>query len=278
VLLSLAGLLLWHGGISLPGFLFAEGGRKPAAVVNGEAILQVEFEDRFRSVRGMLERQQGRKVFSGERGKRILEDLKEEVLEVLIAEKLIGQEARRLGVRVSEERVQREMERVAREVFGTADDFLKKLECAGGRKEDLQNQLKNILLIEAIKNARGSKKSDSEKRPDSWLVQARRNARVEVSATFEQTVWGRAIRGSCCGPKSGEGRGKMPPSSRGDSALAKEEAKKAALEDFLKNHPGQKEITARVIDYGCHLQIDIQKDGKTIKSYTYENGGVRENS
>lgn len=32
---------------------------------------------------------------------------------------------------------------------------------------------------------------------------------------------------------------------------------------------GDSDVTARVLNYGCHLQIDIIKNGKVIKSLTY---------
>ena len=31
-------------------------------------------------------------------------------------------------------------------------------------------------------------------------------------------------------------------------------------------------MKANMADHGCHLQMDIQKDGKIIKSYLYEKG------
>jgi hypothetical protein len=50
------------------------------------------------------------------------------------------------------------------------------------------------------------------------------------------------------------------------------EAKKAALEAFQKGHPADQGVSARVTDYGCHIQVDIQKEGKVVKSYSYQGG------
>lgn len=50
------------------------------------------------------------------------------------------------------------------------------------------------------------------------------------------------------------------------------EAKKAGLEAYQKTNPSEKEVIAKVTNYGCHIQVDIQKEGRIVKSYTYQGG------
>ena len=47
---------------------------------------------------------------------------------------------------------------------------------------------------------------------------------------------------------------------------------RAALEAFQKTNPSEKGVTANVTDYGCHIQVDIQKEGRIVKSYSYQGG------
>ena len=57
----------------------------------------------------------------------------------------------------------------------------------------------------------------------------------------------------------------------------KSKAGAVALAEYRKNNPAEKEVEARVNDYGCHIQVDIEKGGKTIWSYSYQDGKVTDN-
>ena len=76
-----------------------------------------------------------------------------------------------------------------------------------------------------------------------------------------------------------------PPADPGRSpregfpgSQAENEAKKAALEAYQKSNPAENGVTAKVTDYGCHMQVDIQKEGKIVKSYSYQGGKIFEMS
>jgi hypothetical protein len=61
-------------------------------------------------------------------------------------------------------------------------------------------------------------------------------------------------------------------------AKTEKEAQTLALEAYRKINPSDRGITAKVTDYGCHMQVDIQKEGRVVKSYIYQGGKVFENS
>ena len=56
----------------------------------------------------------------------------------------------------------------------------------------------------------------------------------------------------------------------------KEKASAAALDAYHKTNPAGKGVEAQVTDYGCHVQVDIEQDGKVVKSYAYQDGEVVE--
>ena len=58
----------------------------------------------------------------------------------------------------------------------------------------------------------------------------------------------------------------------------KSEASAAALAAYRKTNPAEKDVAAQVTDYGCHVQVDIEKGGKIVRSYIYQNGRVIDNS
>ncbi|MCX5908460.1 MAG: hypothetical protein NTY64_15070, partial [Deltaproteobacteria bacterium] len=83
--------------------------------------------------------------------------------------------------------------------------------------------------------------------------------------------------GGCCAPDAAPGG--SAGQSRSSSLLdprTESEAEKVALEAYQKANPGEKEVTAHVTDYGCHIQVDVRKDGKIVKSYSYQGGKAYE--
>ncbi len=45
---------------------------------------------------------------------------------------------------------------------------------------------------------------------------------------------------------------------------------------YWREHYGKGEVTARVSDFGCHMQVDIIRDGRVVKSLQYQNGRITE--
>jgi SurA-like N-terminal domain len=280
VLLGLAGLLLWHGGVSLGGLIPGTFAANPAAVINGESISEADFQARLQSVRRILERQNGSNLFAGERGRVLFETLRAQVLEEMVEERLVDQEARRLRIEVGGESIQQEIQRIAREIYGSKENFQRWMEEIGVQEKELQARVRNHLQGEAVKRAKAPRGEDPEAAFEAWLVQARQGALIEVSDALKRRGDGFAGAGGCCGsgPSSRvcgvQGRSggkKLDPQTES-------KAQKLALEAYRRVDPSEQGVTAKVTDYGCHIQVDIQKEGRVVKSYTYQDGKVLEDS
>lgn len=273
VLIFLTGLMVGHGTLGDWNLSLAALWGKPAAVINGETISRNEFEARMKSVRKAVERQYGKSAFSGERGEALLAMLGQEVLEDMLEERLVAQEARRLKIEIREERVAEEVRRISKEMYGDWEKFQHRLREDGISLEDLQKHIRNLLLYNALREAKTPAGADPEGFFKAWLIQAKQKADLVMS---EPANRGRAASfsgGSCCpsgGPSAGRG------SSGALDSQAEKEAKKAALEAYQRGNPAPREVSAQVTDYGCHLQVDIQKDGKIVKSYSYQGGKIFE--
>ncbi len=238
---------------------------KPAAVINGEKITKAEVEARLKTVRGILEKQYGPGVFAGQRGEIVLADLRSEVLDGMLMEKLVAQEAKRMGIQVSDEKLQQEISRIRTDVYGSTENLEDQLRENGLSEKDFRENVRFVLLLNALKDAKAEKGADREVSFDAWLMQARQKAQWAIYEPQKDSF--PVGRGSCCRV------GGMPDSSARplDPALEKE-ARKAGLEAYRKSDPSGKDVTAKVTDYGCHVQVDIQKDGKIVKSYSYQGG------
>jgi hypothetical protein len=279
VLLVLAGMVLWHGGVSLGGLIPAAFTANPAAVINGESISEADFQARVQSVRRILERQNGSNLFAGERGRVLYENLRAEVLEEMVEEKLVDQEARKLGIQVSGQSVQQEVQRIAREIYGSKENLDRWMAEMGVQEGELQARVRSHLRGGAVKRAKAPRGEDPEAAFEAWLAQSRQGALIEVSDAVKRTGYDFAGAGGCCG--SG-------PSSRGCAVQSRSgtqrdpqtsrKAQELALEAYRKVNPSEHGITAKVTDYGCHIQVDIQKEGIVVKSYTYQDGKVFEES
>lgn len=100
-------------GVSLAGC-----GGKRVAEVNGEVIREADLERELRRTRSHYESQGI--DFAGDEGARLQSDLRELVLEQMITETILLQEARRRGIEVTAEQVDRRMEEEKSLVGGEA--------------------------------------------------------------------------------------------------------------------------------------------------------------
>ncbi len=254
--------------------------RKPAALINGEAIARSDLDDRITRNRIMVERQYGKDIFTGPQGTMLLAQVEGDVLERMLEERLVAQEARRMGIRVSDEEAREKVERIGTEVYGSPERFKTALREDGLSQEYLIGHIRHLLLCQEIKARKFSSQPDSDASFSSWLAQARGIAKVTV---YRQTnpaggVSGRG--GGCCATGSPGGSsaagcngcGGTRRSAGPVSPELKSKASAAGLAEYRRTNPQAKGIEAKVTDYGCHIQVDIEKDGNVVKSYTYRDG------
>ncbi|MDZ4165409.1 MAG: SurA N-terminal domain-containing protein [Smithellaceae bacterium] len=268
MLVILGGSVVWYGET----FSWDALTGKPAAIINGEPVTRSEARERFKIRRVMLEKQYGKDIFTGEGGKALLGDLEREVLEMMMDERLVTQEARRLNIGVSEEMVRQKIQNIAREIYGSWDNFNSSLREDGISEEYLLNHIRNLLIRQEVIKAKAPPEADPEAYFGAWLIQARQAAKV----TFKQTVTVQPSsrgQGSCCGPGGGGCGGKQASAGPLDPAV-ESKASAIALAEYLKTNPAEKGVKAKVTDYGCHIQVDIEKGGRLIRSYAYQDGRV----
>jgi hypothetical protein len=88
--------------------------------------------------------------------------------------------------------------------------------------------------------------------------------------------------GNCC-DTGGSGQNQTTSSSSGNAgsccstakSLTKDQAKSKALDYYYKKY-NDRDVTTKVEDYGCHLQVNIYKNGKLVKSISFRDGKLSE--
>ncbi len=277
LLLSLTGMMLWHGGLNFGNLSLDAIWGKSAAVINGEKISRFDLKARLKIFQGILERQHGKDLFVGERGRALFVNLENKVLNDMLEEKMVSQEARKLGIQVTDEQVKQKMDQITKEIFGTWENFQTRLQEEGMSKEDLQNNIRYLLLLEALKEAKAPEGGNPDISFNAWLIQARQKAEVTVYNSENLPGSAPSLAGGCCSlTGSSGGCGGQSATPRPIDPKIASEAQKAALEAFQKSNPAEKNVAAKVTNYGCHIQVDIQKEGRVVKSYTYQEGKVFE--
>jgi hypothetical protein len=52
------------------------------------------------------------------------------------------------------------------------------------------------------------------------------------------------------------------------------DARNKAIKLYQDTYGKKEGLTAKVTDYGCHVQVDIYEKDKLVKSYTYQQGNI----
>jgi hypothetical protein len=287
-------ILLLAGGV----FLFGETNawefswdsllRRPAAAINGEPIAWSEARERFRITRLMMEKEYGKELFAGERGRAYLRDLERDVLERMISERLVAQEARRMNIKIADEKVLQEMQNIGREIYGNWENFQASLKEDAISEEYLSAHVRNLLLRQEVKKTKVPAGMDPDEYFGAWLAQDRRGAKITFNKNVGLSQVSSQGKGSCCGSggsAGGGGCGGRGGGGCGGKQVAagpldpqlKSEASAAALDAYRKTNPAEKDVAAQVTDYGCHVQVDIEKGGRIVRSYSYQDGNVIDN-
>lgn len=100
---------------------------------------------------------------------------------------------------------------------------------------------------------------------------------------YQQLAYPAAGGGGCCGGSgsavvSGGGCGSGGCGGGGTQlgAADLEKIKQQALSFYRQQTGDNSQVDARVQDFGCHIQVDIFKNGAKIKSYAWRGGQVSE--
>jgi len=117
--------------------------------VNGQPITVGEYDKRLEQTMEMYETQYGSEIWNQEieKGKTYKEYLEEKVLDTMVLEIVILEEAKKDGLEITEEKLQEEFTKY-KEYFTSDDQYKKFLEDSGMTEEFLLESLKKELLIE----------------------------------------------------------------------------------------------------------------------------------
>ena len=264
ILLGVIGLLL-AGGIVL---LWRTGSEsKLVGKVNGEEISREEFSRKVDRLKRLYETRQGQDLFEGEGGKENLNRLKSEILDEIVTEKILLQEARKAGyTSAPEDEIEKYVD-VIRKQKELSDADLEKM--TGGSIEDLKEELRRGWMISQFVE-KAVIKGDQAKGEflfGQWLVKVKANAQIETYEKMEPVY---AAKVSCC--KSGCGGGGK---ARSLDPGMEQEARSKGLE-YYERKTQKKGAEAKVTDFGCHIQVDIIEGGKVVLSLTYNGKEVQE--
>lgn len=233
--------------------------------VNGEEITRKEFSKRVDQAKRFYEYRYGQDPFQGDAGKENLNRLKNEMLDELITEKILLQEARSAGYTFApEEEIVKHLEMIKKRSGLSEVDFIKRI----GPLEDLKEELRRRWIISQFieKAVLKGDQVNGEVLFGQWLVKTKAKAQIETYEKLEPVYTAKA---SCC--KSGCGGGGAQPLD----PKIEQEAKAKGLEYYEKKMQ-KKGADAKVTDFGCHIQVDIIEDGKVLLSLTYRQGEVQE--
>jgi predicted nucleic acid-binding Zn ribbon protein len=242
-------------------------GSKVIGKVNGEVITREEFSKRVDRMKRLYENRYGESLFRGEEGTQNLNRLKAQILDEMVTEKVLLQEAKNVGyTSAPPEEIEKELEAI-RKKSGLSTADLEKM--IGGRIEDLKAELgKEWVISEFVEKAvlKGAQQNGNLVF-GQWLAKAKAAARIE---TYEKLEPVSTAKAACCTSGCG-GSGKAQPLD----PKIEEDAKAKGLEYYAKKTQ-KKGANARVTDFGCHVQVDIIEDGKVVVSLTYKQGNVQE--
>jgi len=224
---------------------------QPLAIINGEKIMKRDVNGRLEGLKEIIDAQYGEGFFQSKEG-----ELKRLVLERMIEECLIRQEAKRLGLTISDEEVKREMRNLK---------ALSPTVHADIDRDVLEGEIRNLLLKKVVKESKDSAGVDFV----LWLNERKKRSTVKFLEDFPR-------RGAqCCTtfPETGgccEGKGK---------ALDRdtvERIKRYALQAYRESGHTTEDVEVVVEDFGCHLQVDLKKKGSIVKSFSYRDGRLFE--
>jgi hypothetical protein len=172
---------------------------RPAAEVNGEPITRSEARKRINVSSLMLEKEYGKGLFAGAQGRALLGRLERDILEKMVDERLVAQEASRMKIRVGDDQVRQEMQRIGREIYGNWENCQSSLKEDGIPQEYLMNHIRDLLLRQEVAKAKALPERDSDVCFGAWLNEERQKAKVTFDTTFRGVQASSPRGGSCCG-------------------------------------------------------------------------------
>lgn len=252
---------------------------RAVAYVNGEKISFSDWQSEVTLLKPQIESRYGPAVFKGPEGQENYQAFRYQVLQTLIIDYLIQQEARKLNLSVAPEEVQSRLISMVGMKGPALEEYLKQ---QGLSQAQALRILKRELLQERLVSFQLNRQGMLSQDPRLYS---------QASQIYLNNLWSRAqirfadkeLRSSsqkssascaCCGSGSAGSTGTGGCGTKSTLPLdpkIEQEAREAALKAYREKY-GQALVTATVTNYGCHVQMDIIEGRKTLKSYAYREG------
>lgn len=253
-----------------------------AARINDERISTEEFQRQVDEVMASYRHRYGEDVFNGPNGEAAVRRVKASLMDDMVNRRLLLQEVRRKGYTstASQREIDEEVGRVRSESGLNDRGFAEKLRFAGLTLDRFRQQVAEQLAINRFIDIEisGGAKNDTERqsRLSRWFSTVKTSANVTIYIPDAAPVPGAAGCGSGGSGCGSGGRGDCAGSCGSgvtqpiDSGLAAEIKEKALR--YHAEHYGKDSVLTSVTNYGCHIQVDVLKDGKIVRSFTYSGG------
>ncbi len=147
-----------------------------AAIVNGEKITTEELDQKFELFKKMSARS-GQKDFSGPEGKKALADLRMQVLETMIQEKVLVTEAAKAGITVSPQEIAERIAAVKKGLNLSDKDFEAFLNNHAMSMANFEKRIEKEFLISKLIAKSAQEKGISK---DDLLKELNSRAKVEI--------------------------------------------------------------------------------------------------
>ncbi len=252
-----------------------------AAVVNGEEITRAELDQEVSRIKGS-----GQPTDAG---------LRYQALNALITERVMLQEARRAGADVSSQELAAAIADLQLRSGIETERFNRQAEAQYGSIRKFEDAVRRRLIINKYITAQiipsGADQQAASRAIEQWVRKTSDAASVRVTLAEQWSAAGCGcaaknrdaapaadgcrMAGTGCRMAKNQSAAPIQPASSKTEAANKERAAEAGLAYWHQKH-GSEAVEAKVTDYGCHLQVDIIKDNKTIDSLRYQNGSISE--
>ena len=183
LILFLAGTLIWHGHLGTGNCSWDRLLGRPVATINGEAIEGQYFRAAVTANRRIWECRYGADIFTGKEGRAHLLALQQEILDRMLEERLIAQEAKRLKIIITNEQVEDQWRSMAEEIYGSRENFRKTLTADGMSEAGLKSHIRTILTTRAVmqkKSVSANKRMQPDVSFNAWLAHSKKTAKVVV--------------------------------------------------------------------------------------------------
>lgn len=251
-----------------------------AAVVNGEDIRLSELDAAIMRTQASPESVTG--------------SLRYQMLNEIIAERLALQEAVKAKMSVSREEVDGAIAS-ARSASGLDEKaFEKKMESQYGSEAAFKRDLERNLLIRKFITEKvvpsGADPMTARAAVNNWLKNISGRSTIRIALAENGSTGGCGSKAGCGGGSNTAGveqqqkqslpagpccKTQGPAATSGQPKDQSKGAEAAGLK-YWKDKHGADNVSAKLTDFGCHVQVDIVKDNKSIASLRYQNGNITE--